>query len=158
MRLFERRHKDFAGSWDDIKWSLHVADAAVDLRIPVEGSQGAPCGWLVLSYRESDPLVLLLSVCSLQGNAIIERTQLRSDVRQALAKAGCLPGLSIGPSTASGYTALVFQEGNVTLPVIVPSEPLHDFVRATQDIVSMTARAETEALSRAYHEAFSGRR
>ncbi len=127
---------------------------AVSLRIPIEGSDGRVCGDLGMEWSRWDPLVVEMSVRASSGHAILERLALRTDVRDAFVSPGCLPGMSIGPAVMRGFTALVFQEGGVTLPVIVPSTPLWEFVRATERVVSIDARAETKALDAAFMRAF----
>jgi hypothetical protein len=157
MRLFDHHsgHESSLG-WDPDAFRLGRTRESVELRIPVEGN-GGPCGWLVVSYRRSDPLAVLFRVCALDGRSIIDRVELRRDVKGALEQPGCLPGLSVGPASERGFTALVFQEGGVTLPVIVPTEPLREMIRVTESVIAMDDLAETAALNDAFRESSSAR-
>jgi hypothetical protein len=149
VKLFERREVRTLGS-DLAGGDITCTEDRAELHVPICGNAGEPCAILIVSYDRADPFVFLLHVCSLSGRPIIERYALRSDIRKALTSPGCLPGLSIGPASRDGETALVFEEGRVTLPVVVPTEPLLDLISASDRVVGMTPENETAALNDAY--------
>lgn len=110
------------------------------------GSGDELVGWLSIEYKRSDPLVASVAVRAPSRAVVLERTLLRSDMRTAHARAIRYADVVVEPSGVRGFTSFQFEERQVIVTALVPSEVLGRFLRATDEVVP-PGEAETLAVS-----------
>ena len=115
------------------------------LRVPL-GSGDELVGWLSVEYRRDDPLIVAIAVRSPSRAIVLERTMLRTDLRNALNIAIRYNDITVQPGGARGFTSFQFEERLVIITTLVPSDVISRFLHATDDVVP-PGRAETEAVS-----------
>jgi hypothetical protein len=126
---------------------LTTGEQDVILRVPL-GTAKELLGWLCIEYHKLDPLVATLSVRAPSRAVALERTILRQDLRTVERTPVHYSALNIQPAVR-GLTAVVFDEKHVTVNMLIPTESIERFVRATDDLVP-PGRGETSALSEAF--------
>lgn len=121
----------------------HTPDRAT-LRVPL-GAGDELVGWLSLEYRRDDPLAVSISVRAPSRAAVLERTMLRADLRNALNESIRYKSMTVEPGTR-GFTSFQFEESLVIVTTLVPSDVISRFLHATDEVVS-PGQAETKVVS-----------
>lgn len=121
----------------------HTADRAI-LRVPL-GSGNDLVGWLSLEYMHDDPLVVSIVVRAPSRAAVLERTMLRADLRNALNISIHYRDMTVEPGTR-GFTSFQFEESLVIVTALVPSDVISRFLQATDEVVR-PGQAETKVVS-----------
>jgi len=121
----------------------HTTDRAT-LRVPL-GSGDDLVGWLSLEYKREDPLVVSIAVRAPSRAAVLERTMLRADLRNALNIAIRYKNMTVEPG-ARGFTSFQFEESLVIVTALVPSDVISRFLHASDDVVT-PGQAETKVVS-----------
>jgi hypothetical protein len=121
----------------------HTANGAI-LRVPL-GSGSDLVGWLSLEYKRSDPLVVAIVVRAPSRAAVLERTMVRTDLRNALSIAIRYKNMIVEPGSR-GFTSFQFEESLVIVTALVPTDVISRFLQATDDVVS-PGQAETKLVS-----------
>ena len=125
-----------------------MSDGAT-LRIPL-GSGNDLVGWLSLEYKRDDPLVCSIVVRAPSRAAVLERTMLRTDLRNALNISIRYKDMTVEPGTR-GFTSFQFEESLVIVSALVPSDVISRFLHATDDVVP-PGTAETKIVSSMLHD------
>ena len=115
------------------------------VRVPL-GSGDELVGWLSVEYRRDDPLIVSIAVRAPSRAIVLERTMLRTDLRNALNIAIRYKDMTVEPGAARGFTSFQFEERLVIITTMVPSDVISRFLHATDDVVP-PGQAETEAVS-----------
>jgi len=121
----------------------HTPDRAT-LRVPL-GSGDELVGWLSLDYKREDPLVVSIAVRAPSRAAVLERTMLRTDLRNSLNICIRYKSMTVEPGTR-GFTSFQFEERLVIVTTLVPSDVISRFLRATDEVVP-PGQAETTVVS-----------
>ena len=114
------------------------------LRVPL-GSGDELVGWLSLEYMRDDPLVVSIVVRAPSRAAVLERTMLRVDLRDALSVSIRYKDMTVEPGTR-GFTSFQFEETLVIVTTLVPSDVIARFLQATDEVVP-PGQAETTVVS-----------
>jgi Streptomyces sporulation and cell division protein, SsgA len=122
----------------------HTADGAI-LRVPL-GAGEELLGWLSIEYKRTDPLVVSIAVRAPSRAAVLERTMLRMDLRNALNISIRYQSMTVEPGGMRGFTSFQFEERLVIVTTLVPSDVITRFLQATDDVVP-PGHAETEVVS-----------
>ena len=120
-----------------------TADGAV-LRVPL-GSGNDLVGWLSLEYKREDPLVVSIAVRAPSRAAVLERTMLRTDLRNALNISIRYKTMTVEPASR-GFTSFQFEERLVIVTTVVPTDVITRFLHATDDVVP-PGQGETQVVS-----------
>jgi hypothetical protein len=126
---------------------LTAGEHDVVLRVPL-GTAKELLGWLCIEFHRLDPLVATLSVRAPSRAVALERIVMRKDLRSIDRTPVRYPALSIQPASR-GLTVILFDEKHVTVNMLIPTEAIASFVRATDELVP-PGRGETSALSEAF--------
>lgn len=121
----------------------HTPERA-NLRVPL-GSGEELVGWLSLEYKREDPLVVSIVVRAPSRAAVLERTMVRADLRNALNVSIRYKTMTVEPGTR-GSTSFQFEESLVIVAALVPSDVISHFLRATDEVVP-PGQAETKVVS-----------
>jgi hypothetical protein len=123
-----------------------VAQTSEDaiLRVPL-GSGDELVGWLSIEYTRDDPLVVSITVRAPSRAVVLERSMLRSDLRNALNISIRYQTMVVEPG-ARGFTSFQFEERLVIVTTLVPSDVIARFLQATDNVVPPGQR-ETEVVS-----------
>jgi len=121
----------------------HTADRAY-LRVPL-GSGDELVGWLSLEYKRDDPLAVSIAVRAPSRAAVLERTMLRADLRNALNISIRYKNMAVEPANR-GFTSFQFEESLVIVTTLVPSDVISRFLHATDEVVPQ-GQAETKVVS-----------
>jgi len=121
----------------------HTTDRA-HLRVPL-GSGNDLVGWLSLEYTRDDPLVVSIVVRAPSRAAVLERSMLRADLRNALNISIRYKSMTVEPGTR-GFTSFQFEESLVIVTALVPSDVISRFLHATDEVVP-PGQAETKVVS-----------
>ena len=122
---------------------VHTSERA-NLRVPL-GSGDELVGWLSLEYKRKDPLVCSIVVRAPSRAAVLERTMLRMDLRNALNISIRYKNMTVEPG-ARGFTSFQFEESLVIVTALVPSDVISRFLQATDEVVR-PGQAETKVVS-----------
>jgi hypothetical protein len=117
----------------------------VMLRVPL-GAGDDLVGWLSLEYRRDDPLLLSIAVRAPSRAIVLERTMLRSDLRNAQTIGIRYSSMIVEPASIRGFTAFQFEERLVIITAMVPSDVIAHFLHTTDDVVA-PGQPETDAVS-----------
>jgi hypothetical protein len=115
------------------------------LRVPL-GSGDDLVGWLSLEYRREDPLIVSVAVRAPSRAVVLERTMLRTDLRNAYTIGIRYSDMVVEASAMRGLTAFRFEERMVIVTAMVPSDVIERFLR-TSDTVVPPGQRETEVVS-----------
>jgi hypothetical protein len=121
----------------------HTPERAI-LRVPL-GSGDELVGWLSLEYKREDPLVVSIAVRAPSRAAVLERTMVRADLRNALNVPIHYKNMTVEPG-ARGFTSLQFEESLVIVTTLVPSDVITRFLGATDEVVP-PGQVETTVVS-----------
>jgi len=121
----------------------YTPDRAI-LRVPL-GSGDELVGWLSLEYKREDPLIVSIAVRAPSRAAVLERTIVRTDLRNALNISIRYKNMTVEPG-ARGFTSFQFEESLVIVTALVPSDVISRFLEATDEVVP-PGLAETKVVS-----------
>jgi hypothetical protein len=111
------------------------------------GPTGKPC-WVRLEYAARDPLVVSVALCAQSRAAVIERTVMRTDLRDALQRRIYDIDLVMTPDVLRGHTLFRFREPHVAVTAVVTARGIADYVKETDALVPF-GTGELDALNTA---------
>jgi hypothetical protein len=121
------------------------SENSVMLRVPL-GAGDELVGWLNLEYRRDDPLLLSIAVRAPSRAIVLERTMLRSDLRNAQTIGIRYSNMIVEPAAIRGLTTFQFEERLVIITAMLPSDVIARFLHTTDDVVA-PGQPETDAVS-----------
>jgi sporulation and cell division protein SsgA len=121
------------------------SEDGVTLRVPL-GSGDDLVGWLSLEYRRDDPLLVSIAVRAPSRAIVLERTMLRTDLRNAQTIGIRYSNVVVEPAAIRGFTTFQFEERLVIVTAMVPSDVIARFLRTSDEVVPQ-GQPETEAVS-----------
>lgn len=124
----------------------HPSDGAIEAQIALPGSERTPDGSIVLTYTERDPLVVTFSIRTPDGEPVINRILLRSDLTAVTSHAVVRGDLTLVPLDRRYLRVLI---GAPPVELILARDVTDAFIAEAHKIVPPTEEAETEAVSRA---------